>query len=547
MFARSLARCARPRVSLPLRCRARRYSTSSSGPASAPAPPQSSASVLGSLTSELDRLSPRFEIEPSQIQILQDPSEFYETLKTKISNAKSRVYLSTLYIGKTEHELISVVRDALLRSPDLKVSFLTDALRGTREAPNPSCASLLAPLVAEFGPARVEVRMFHTPNLHGWRKRLIPRRINEGWGLQHMKLYGVDDELILSGANLSDDYFTNRQDRYHVFASRPIADYFHRVHSAICSLSFLVQPADSDPAGFTMHWPETNPAPSPLADRHAFKSAASTLLAPLMRAPASQTSTALSSSSSSSSSASTTTNTTLVYPLLQFTPILPPNADTSTELPALTTLLTHLAASPTPSTWTFTAGYFNMTPGVRKLLLRTRPAAGTVIAASPHANGFYASPGVSGMLPAAYTLLARRFLRARDRAGLHEAIELREWKRGIVNTPGGWSYHAKGIWVALADEPGQPGAPTDAHPPAPALTLLGSSNYTHRSYALDLEASALVVTTNPLLQQRLGREVKALAQHAAVVDRDTFAEPERRVGWKVRLAMGLVWLLGGAL
>jgi phosphatidylserine/phosphatidylglycerophosphate/cardiolipin synthase-like enzyme len=41
--------------------------------------------------------------------------------------------------------------------------------------------------------------MFHTPNLTGLRKKWIPRRINEGWGLQHMKLYGIDDEIILSG------------------------------------------------------------------------------------------------------------------------------------------------------------------------------------------------------------------------------------------------------------------------------------------------------------------------------------------------------------
>lgn len=53
--------------------------------------------------------------------------------------------------------------------------------------------------MAEFGPDRVEIRMYHTPNLTGLRKRHIPRRINEGWGLQHMKLYGVDDEIILSG------------------------------------------------------------------------------------------------------------------------------------------------------------------------------------------------------------------------------------------------------------------------------------------------------------------------------------------------------------
>lgn len=120
----------------------------------------------------------------------------------KIRNAKRRVYLSTLYIGKTEYDLIETIKHALRDNPDLKVSILTDALRGTRETPNPSCASLLASLVAEYGPERVEIRMFHTPNLTGLRKKLIPRRINEGWGLQHMKLYGFDDEIILSGCEL---------------------------------------------------------------------------------------------------------------------------------------------------------------------------------------------------------------------------------------------------------------------------------------------------------------------------------------------------------
>jgi CDP-diacylglycerol--glycerol-3-phosphate 3-phosphatidyltransferase len=117
----------------------------------------------------------------------------------RIRNAKRRIFLSTLYIGKTERELLETLRDALRRNPELKLSILTDALRGTREAPNSSCASLLAPLVDEFGANRVEVRMYHTPNLTGLRKRAVPKRINEGWGLQHMKLYGVDDEIIMSG------------------------------------------------------------------------------------------------------------------------------------------------------------------------------------------------------------------------------------------------------------------------------------------------------------------------------------------------------------
>ena len=156
------------------------------------------AHPLAGATSQFDSIAPRFEVDPSKIQILDSPSAFYEAVKEKILTAKKRIYLSTLYIGKTEHELIDTLRAALDRNPNLEVSILTDALRGTRESPEPSCASLLAPLITQYG-GRVQIWMFHTPNLNGWRKKYIPRRINEGWGLQHMKLYGFDNEIMLSG------------------------------------------------------------------------------------------------------------------------------------------------------------------------------------------------------------------------------------------------------------------------------------------------------------------------------------------------------------
>ncbi|KAI4138993.1 MAG: hypothetical protein L6R39_006508, partial [Caloplaca ligustica] len=189
------------------------------------------SSPLAGVTAQLDQLAPRIDLSADQIEVLDGPVEFYETLKKKIRGARRRIYLATLYIGKTEHEFVSTIHEALAQTPDLKVSILTDALRGTREDPEPSCASLLTSLLTSF-PDRVEVRMYHTPNLTGFRKRFVPRRINEGWGLQHIKLYGIDDEVILSGANLSSDYFTNRQDRYHVFSSRRVTDYFARIHHA---------------------------------------------------------------------------------------------------------------------------------------------------------------------------------------------------------------------------------------------------------------------------------------------------------------------------
>jgi len=93
---------------------------------------------------------------------------------------------------------VETILIALERNPSLHVSILIDALRGTREAPKPCAASLLLPLVEKFN-ERVDVRLYHTPNFRGLKKRIIPQRFNEGWGLQHIKLYGMDDELILSG------------------------------------------------------------------------------------------------------------------------------------------------------------------------------------------------------------------------------------------------------------------------------------------------------------------------------------------------------------
>ena len=520
---------------LPWQLRLRAHSTTSTV-----ASPQSltQASPLVALTSDLDRLSPRIDINADQIEILHGPTEFYQSLKSKIRKAKTRIYLSTLYIGKTENELVSTIRDALIQNgTELKVSILTDALRGTREAPNPSCASLLASLVEEF-PDRVEVRMYHTPNLTGLRKALIPKRINEGWGLQHIKLYGIDDALILSGANLSNDYFTNRQDRYHVFSSKRVADYFARIHDSVCSVSFLLRPRDNA-SKFTLEWPTSNLAPNPLEAPKRYIEAATSLLAPLVR-PA---------SSPSPPSASTS-----VYPVICHPPTL------NTEISAFTALFARRINS-----YTFTAGYFNPHPVITSSLLAVsslpNSAPGSILTASPYANGFFGSKGISGLLPAAYTHLSLRFLQA----ARGKNIQLREWQRGIVGRQDGWTYHAKGLWVTLPAHPqrmtasnaapNEPpsdlgGGSEDTHantPPGPSVTLIGSSNYTTRSYGLDLEVGAVMVTRDEGLMRRLEREEELLMSHTAAIEEADLETKERKAGWRVRVAMWLVKVLGGAL
>lgn len=506
--------CYRNRYLRPPHCRL--SSSTTSGNASHVQ--SSSASPTAALIADLDGIAPRIDINADQIKILDGPEEFYETLKGKIRGAKRSIYLSTLYIGKSETELISCIRDALLHNgPALRVSILTDALRGTREAPEASCASLLAPLVAEF-PDRVEVRMYHTPNLSGLRKALIPKRINEGWGLQHIKLYGIDDEVVLSGANLSNDYFTNRQDRYHVFSSTRVTNYFARIHNTVCSISYLLEPSKLS-GGHELVWPKTNKVPDPLLAPKQYITAVTRLLEPFV-SPAPR--------------ATQPSTQTSVYPLLCFPPTI------NNELPAIKSLLGRPLQS-----YIFTAGYFNPHPIVTSSLIACSSsmppfaASGTVLTASPYANGFFGSKGISGMLPAAYTHLSSQFLRAvRGRS-----IQLREWQRGVVGESGGWTYHAKGLWVTLPSK-SENAVLGDV---GPSATLIGSSNYTTRSYGLDLEVGAMVVTSDEALMRKWKREEEKLLKHTKVVTEAELATEERRASWKVKMAMWIVRAVGGAL
>jgi hypothetical protein len=112
MLARSVTRCSnklRVPVSWPYlrlaRPQCRRFSMHATGPTPGSAP-MSSAGMLAPFTAELDRIAPSFKINGSQIRVLQSPAEFYETLKDKIRNAERRIFLSTLYIGKSERELV---------------------------------------------------------------------------------------------------------------------------------------------------------------------------------------------------------------------------------------------------------------------------------------------------------------------------------------------------------------------------------------------------------------------------------------------------------
>lgn len=455
---------------------------------------------MSSLMSELDQIAPRFELENGQIEILHDPKEFYSLLKQKISNAKNRIFLSSLYIGKTQDELVNCISDALRLNPNLKVHILTDALRGTREAPSKTSASLLARLMKNHQ-NQVDIRMYHTPHLNGLNKAIVPKRFNEGFGLQHMKIYGFDEEVILSGANLSEDYFTNRQDRYYLFKSKPLTDYYYRIQRAIELMSYKVLYSENK-SKFKLVWPTSNPLEEPGNDAEKFVLGSTNILREILEL----------GSVNFKEGSTNPEATTVVYPVSQFTPLLKP--DISTEKPSMLKILDYLNDS--SMRWTFTAGYFNMLPEIKEKLLAAA-SRGNVITASPLANGFYKSKGISGSLPDAYLYLSKIFLQDVAKKGKMNDIKLNEWKRGIVNTKNGWSYHAKGLWVTAPNEQ------------SPSITVIGSSNYTRRAYSFDLETNAVVVTRDESLKREMSKEVSNLLQHTSPLELKDFDEADRSI------------------
>ncbi|KAI8373053.1 uncharacterized protein BYT42DRAFT_621760 [Radiomyces spectabilis] len=440
----------------------------------------------------LQHHAPTFYMKGHQVKPLYQPHEFYSELKSRILSAKDRIFIAALYIGHAEKELVDTLRTALSRSSSLKAHILIDCLRGTRVSKGQSSATLLLPLLQDF-PNQVKVSMYHTPDLTGVLKKTLPQRFNETIGLMHMKVYGFDNTVMLSGyllrfsANLSLDYFTNRQDRYMLFDDHaPLASYYAHLLETVGSFSYQL---DNPVSGTEHSYSLVSPADlaDPIFDSRRFKHQ----------------------------------QDTAVLPVVQMGPFgIRQDENICLELLDIA----HRTGGKSPENWWIihlTSGYFNFTDRYKTYILKTR-AYFRFLTASPEANGFFNSKGVSRFLPPAYTFIERQFYKNILRLGKQDMITIEEYKRP------GWTYHAKGLWVCF---------PSNEYP---SLTMIGSPNFGHRSSERDLETQAVVITQNEKLQQALHKEVNGLHEHSDLVTKDTFKKMDRRVPYGVRLATAVV-------
>ncbi|XP_010617034.1 CDP-diacylglycerol--glycerol-3-phosphate 3-phosphatidyltransferase, mitochondrial [Fukomys damarensis] len=467
-------------------------------------------------------LVPEFGISSSHIRVLSSPGEFFELMKGQIKVAKRRVVMASLYlgIGPLEQELVDCLESTLEKSlqakfpSDLKVSILLDFTRGSRGRKN--SRTMLLPLLQRF-PEQVRVSLFHTPNLRGLLRLLIPERFNETIGLQHIKVYLFDDNVILSGANLSDSYFTNRQDRY-VFLQdcAEIADFFTELVDAVGDVSLQLQGDDTVQMVDGMVHPYKG-------DRAAYCKAANKrvmdvihsarMRQQMLHAQTFHSDSLLTQEEVAAAGDRRPAPDTWIYPLIQMKPF-----EIQIDEIVTKTLLTEAERG---ARVFLTTGYFNLTQAYMDLVLGTR-AEYQILLASPEVNGFFGAKGVAGAIPAAYVHIERQFYSEVCSLGQQERIQLQEyWRRG-------WTFHAKGLWLYLAGSS------------LPCLTLIGSPNFGYRSVHRDLEAQIAIVTESRALQQQLHQEQEQLYLRSGVVSSATFEQPGRQVKLWVKMVTPLI-------
>jgi len=430
-----------------------------------PGPGLAPLAGLSSLARAAHHKSKPLVVDGDTIRPMATPSQFYETLVGAIGSARSSVSISSLYIGTGEHErrLLSAASSCVA-----PVHAVMDATRGRRPHPSPSPEEFFTAQLGEGS-----VRLLDHPAA-GWlpRRYFGKGRLREGGGTHHAKVYAADDWACVSGANLSEEYFCGRQDRYLEMRHAGLAGLYHGV------VGMLVA---SPGRGAVLAGEERARLREGMGDLLAEATAHGVPAAGDGGVPVS---------------------------LAWQCGVLGLRDDEER-------VLSVLAATGAGASVDIATGYCNMPDFVVDALAAAaaRGAAVRVLTASPAANGFLGARGIPAALPLGYSFLLRRIARRLRQAGV-----LREPAAGDPSTAGvagrvllvewthpndhGWAlpregpagvgmeppdeasgparrtFHAKGLWVTGDD--------------GSVLTAAGSSNFGRRSFDIDLELQTWV-------------------------------------------------------
>ena len=459
----------------------------------------------GEAASEGTSWSKGFSIDGENVRVLESPSQYYDTLLTQIQGARRNIVLSALYLGtgKLERRLIRELGEALEREENLRITLIFDFNRAHREYTCSDSGSkrpqfhVILPLLQKFGRKRIELKLYEMPPTNAVKRVLLPPEIREALGVYHVKFCVVDDTVILTGANLSEEYFENRQDRYIMVSNAKMTSF---IDTFSCSFTRLCHDVN----------PDGSVDPPELGQVKVAASLRDALTRELV-------------------STGEEGGDTLVYPFVQHAPagveqeslLIPKLLDFIATTNARFVCASLLISSPYPSfRQDLTDAIIAASVAVKSSFTQKRVSdpndsktmsIAAIVSAATSAHGFGGSRGtdVKAIIPKLHDQLLADSLIAspqqinpRGSVVVDGPVDALKWGKE------GWSFHSKGVWAELV------GLREDT---VASITCVGSSNMGERSLARDMELGFLLVTQNKALQNALHLEMTRTVKYCQKV------------------------------
>lgn len=467
---------------------------------------------------------PVFMLPHSNIHTILTPVEFYNLLLSGVKRCKQRMLISTLYLGSGELEqrLVNAIIDTSNSNPDLQIKILMDRNRGQRKDKKgqSSFTVLKKALDRAANPHNLKFSFVtHTafPRRFDF---LMNRRMSEAAGTFHSKAIIFDDSVILTGANLSEDYFVHRKDRYVLFDnSKPLADFLEDFYEIFMDLGdkakknqdeSYVECANLDEyierlkQRFRLFKYIYRIGDDRLAEIHEYaKKYYSYKLDPLLFKQTEfknqiPEDVALIQEEviQDSKHAGKDLNEVIIIPIFQIALM-----DYRYDEKLMQDVLEQIAQNPSAhiSNLTFTSGYFNPKSYFLELF-KTMPHSTKIqiVTGSPLTNSFHGAKGFIGRVPALYRYALLTWIKT---LAEYDNIRFYEYYKDKS------TYHTKGFWYWHMNKDF-----------SEYVTIYGSSNYATRSFDRDLEAQFFVFTNSEDAVRVFEADRLSVFEHKSEID-----------------------------
>ena len=445
------------------------------------------------------------------IDILSSPSQFYQCLKNATASSKSHIIISTLYVGDgmPEMQFLQDIHDVLKRHFELKVTFVMDYNRYHRGHKRDN----LIKLVNDFYP-RCRVFLYKVPLLEKFPYNFIPSPIDEILGVYHCKFYLFDDKVIVSGSNLSTEYFESRQDRYFVLKElHQITEYLKLFTEIVCNYSYellgnnteMLKPRKS----FAINQLRLFTPENDNINKHKVDDMLQNFIS------------------------NNSHHDTIILPLLQHS-----SWNIYDEEYFIIRLLS-VSQSIFKGHWSLTTPYPSIPNKLIKIFkekLHLFNEKFSIIVSSNTSHGFANNNihksifNIKSLIPILHNLSLQDSIFSISNTSNHNDILNNNKFEVFRYDRDNWTYHAKGLWLfdcsnnsklvsnnrfdTDKSESMEDGTDCNEEYCKVPITYIGSSNFSDRSWYRDFELGFLLVTKNKQLQYKLYEEWKHLCEYA---------------------------------